>query len=60
MEISFEVNNMIYFMLSTKHLNKIISKSTSFMSDTVWIPYLKDGHLDLKDGHLDLTDGHPT
>ena len=35
MEISFEVSNMIYFILSTKHLNKFISKSTSFMSDSI-------------------------
>ena len=35
MEISIEVNNMIYFMLSSKHLNKFISKSTSFMSDRI-------------------------
>ena len=26
---------MIYFILSTKHLNKFISKSTSFMSDSI-------------------------
>ena len=35
MEISFVANNMIYFMLSTKHLNKFISKSTSFMSNRI-------------------------
>ena len=26
MEISFEVSNMIYFMLSTKHLKKLLAK----------------------------------
>ena len=35
MEISFVDNYMIYFMLSIKHLNKFISKSTSFMSDRI-------------------------